>query len=50
MGAGAAPRPPKGKMLVMKDLQQVTGNRQKPNRSTRTSEASSIPPKTAKNR
>jgi hypothetical protein len=49
MGAGAAPRPAKGKILVMKDLQQVTGNREKPNRSSRTSAADSIPLKIAKN-
>lgn len=28
MGVGAAPRSPKGKILVMKDLQRVTGNRE----------------------
>ena len=49
MAVAAAARRPKRKRLVMKDLQQMSRNQEMPNRSSRTSAASSIPLKTARN-
>src|SRR5712672_2780720 len=49
MAVAAAAQRPKRKRLVMKDLQQMSRNQEMPNRSSRTSAASSIPLKTARN-
>src|SRR6266850_3737283 len=49
MAVAAAARRPKRKRLVMKDLQQMSRNQEMPNRSSRTSAASSIPLETARN-